>query len=102
MTLGAAVYALSVSFFTAPNKIAPGGITGLATMLNHLITIPIGTTALLLNIPLLIWGAVESGRRFIIRTIVATALVSVLIDIISLFNIAYHGDKIIAAIFGGI
>ena len=102
MILGAAVYALSVSFFTAPNKIAPGGITGLATMLNHLITIPIGTTALLLNIPLLIWGAVESGRRFIIRTIVATALVSVLIDIISLFNIAYHGDKIIAAIFGGI
>ena len=102
MTLGAAVYALSVSFFTAPNKIAPGGITGLATMLNHLITIPIGTTALLLNIPLLIWGAVESGRRFIIRTIVATALVSVLIDMFALFNIAYHGDKIIAAIFGGI
>lgn len=102
MILGAAVYALSVSFFTAPNEIAPGGVTGLATMLNHLIDLPIGATALLLNIPLLIWGAIESGRRFIIRTMIITAAVSLLIDLFSLFRIAYHGDLIIAAIFGGI
>lgn len=102
MILGAAVYALSVSFFTAPNEIAPGGITGLATMLNHLFYTPIGITALVFNIPLLIWGAIESGRRFIIRTMIMTALVSVLIDVFSLFGIAYHGDLIIASIFGGI
>ena len=102
MILGAAVYALSVSFFTAPNEIAPGGVTGLATMLNHLLDLPIGATALLLNIPLLIWGAIESGRRFIIRTMIITAAVSLLIDLFSLFRFAYHGDLIIAAIFGGI
>lgn len=102
MILGAAVYALSVDFFTAPNEIAPGGITGLATMLNHLLNTPIGAVALLFNIPLFIWGAIESGRRFIIRTVIVTALVSVLIDSFSLLGIAYHGDLIIAAIFGGI
>lgn len=102
MVLGAAVYALSVSFFTAPNEIAPGGVTGLATILNYLIYVPIGVTALLFNIPLLIWGAIESGWRFIIRTMIITAIVSVLIDLFSLFDIAYHGDMIIAAIFGGI
>ncbi|MBQ9471629.1 MAG: YitT family protein, partial [Ruminococcus sp.] len=73
---GAAIYALSVDFFTAPNDIAPGGVTGLATMLNHLLGVPIGFTALLLNIPLFIWGAVESGTRFIIRTVIASTLVS--------------------------
>ena len=102
MILGAAVYALSVSFFTAPNGIAPGGVTGLATMVNHLFPVPIGITVLLLNIPLFLWGAVESGWRFILRTVIATALASVLIDVFSAFGIAYHGDRIIAAVFGGI
>lgn len=100
--LGAAVYALSVSFFTAPNDIAPGGVTGVATMLNHLIFTPIGITSLLLNIPLFIWGAIESGWRFILRTMIATTLVSLMIDFFSLFGISYRGDLILAAVFGGI
>ena len=102
MILGAAAYALSVSYFTAPNEIAPGGITGLATILNDLFYLPIGAVTLLFNIPLLIWGAIESGRRFIIRTLIITAAASVLIDVFSLFELAYQGDLIIASIFGGI
>lgn len=102
MILGAAVYALSVSFFTAPNDIAPGGVTGIATMLHHLFDTPIGTTALLMNIPLFIWGALESGRRFIIRTVIISSVASMLIDFISVFGVSYHGDRMIAAVFGGI
>ena len=102
MILGAAVYALSVDFFTAPNQIAPGGVTGIATMLNHLFDTPIGTMILLLNIPLFIWGGIESGWRFIFRTVIGTALSSVLIDLLALLPLTYHGDRLIAAIFGGI
>ena len=102
MILGAAVYALSVDFFTAPNEIAPGGVTGIAAMLNHLFSLPIGTTVLVLNLPLFIWGWIENGRRFILRTIIATSAASVLIDLFSVFGISYHGDRIISAIFGGI
>lgn len=102
IVLGAAVYALSVSFFTAPNNIAPGGITGIATLLHYLIYVPIGTTALILNIPLFIWGAIKSGARFIIRTVIASSLVSVFIDLFALLSVHYEGDRMIAAIFGGI
>ena len=102
MILGAAAYALSVDFFTAPNDIAPGGVTGIATMLNYLFFTPIGAVSLALNIPLFIWGVIESGVRFMIRTVIAVVLVSGLIDLIALFGIAYQGDRIIAAIFGGI
>ena len=102
IVLGAAVYALSVSFFTAPNNIAPGGITGIATLLHYLIYVPIGTTALILNIPLFIWGAIKSGARFIVRTVIASSLVSVFIDLFALFSVHYEGDRMIAAIFGGI
>ena len=42
MLAGAAVYATSVVVFTAPNDIAPGGLTGVATMLNHMFGLPIG------------------------------------------------------------
>ncbi len=100
--LGAAVYALSVDFFTAPNQIAPGGITGISTLLHELLYVPIGATALILNIPLFIWGAIKSGYRFILRTVIASALVSGFIDLFSLFPIQYSGDRIIAALFGGI
>ena len=102
MTMGAAVYALSVSFFTAPNEIAPGGVTGLATMINHLFGLPIGLLTIALNIPLFIWGICESGFRFVIRTIFAVASASAFIDIFSGFDICYRGDLITASIFGGI
>lgn len=102
IVLGAAVYALSVDFFTAPNQIAPGGITGIATLLHYLLYVPIGTTALILNIPLFIWGAIINGRRFIVRTVIASVLTSVFIDLFSLISIRYTGDRMIAAIFGGI
>lgn len=68
MLAGAAVYATSVVVFTAPNDIAPGGLTGVATMLNHMFGLPIGTMVLVMNIPLFIWGAVENGISFLTKT----------------------------------
>ena len=35
LTLGVMAYALGVVCFTAPNDVAPGGVTGLATAVNH-------------------------------------------------------------------
>lgn len=99
---GAAVYALSVTVFTAPNNIAPGGFTGIATILNHLFDLPIGTTVLVLNIPVIIWGTFENGKSFLAKTICGTVAASVLIDVFTLFIPAYHGEKILAAIFGGV
>ena len=102
MTVGAAAYALSVSFFTAPNSIAPGGVTGIATMLNYLMYVPIGATALILNIPLFIWGVIENGTRFIFRTVIATATASLFIDLFTLIPLHYEGERVLAALFGGI
>ena len=36
IAVGAVLYALSVVVFTSPNNIAPGGRTGIATMLNFM------------------------------------------------------------------
>ena len=102
IVLGAAVYALSVDFFTAPNNIAPGGVTGVATMLHHLLYVPIGAAALILNIPLFVWGAIENGARFIFRTVVGSALASVMIDLVAFVPFRYTGNTMLAALFGGL
>ncbi|MGN1467798.1 MAG: YitT family protein [Ruminococcus sp.] len=100
--IGSVIYALSVVIFTAPNNIAPGGLTGIGTVLNYLFNAPIGVTIFVLNIPLFIWGAVENGVSFLAKTIFGTAVVSVAIDVMGLFVPVYTGDVMLASIFGGI
>ena len=44
-TIGSLLSAVSVNCFSAPNNIAPGGITGLATVIHYLLpAAPIGLT----------------------------------------------------------
>ena len=59
-TAGGAVYAAAVLVFLSSNKISPGGVTGIASVLNYLSGFPIGTAVFLLNLPLLLLGS--NGR----------------------------------------
>lgn len=104
---GSLIYAVSVPFFTAPNKIAPGGLTGVATILYYLIHVPIGTMTLILNIPLFILGLRFIGGHFMAKTILCTVLSSVFVDLLgagmAMFGIpAYKGSAILAALYGGV
>lgn len=99
--LGSLVFAIAVNMFIAPNNIAPGGLTGIATMLNHLFELPIGTMVLVLNIPLFILGFIVFGFEFIIKTVVATVISSVMIDVTQGLVPVYQGDPLITIVFGG-
>lgn len=100
--IGASIFGASVNIFTAPNDIAPGGLTGIGTMLNYLFDLPIGVVILVLNIPLFIWGAIENGKQFLAKTVVATVFVSLIIDLTEPITYKYQGDTLLAAIFGGL
>ncbi len=101
ITAGAVVYAATVNAFTAPNNIAPGGITGVSTMLNFVFGTPIGLMSFLINIPIIIWAVVEIGYKLVIKTIAAIALSSLFIDLFAAFMPVYRGNLILAAIFAG-
>ena len=101
IALGASLYAASVAVFTSKNNIAPGGLTGVSTMLNYLFSLPIGAMIFLLNIPLFLWAFFKNGRGFVIKTMTGTALVSVFIDIFQAVLPFYGGNIMLAAIFGG-
>lgn len=97
---GCLIGAVSYPLFLEPNHIAPGGLTGLTTILNFHFGLPIGLTSLALNIPLLIAGWKVIGLRFVLRTIFATILFSSLIDLLSFQPLSL--DPMLAAVFGGV
>lgn len=99
---GSIIFAISVNMFTAPNNIAPGGMTGIATMLNFLTGAPIGIAIIVLNLPLFIWGAVEAGWKFLGKTLAGTIISSLLIDFTAPFTPAYQGDMLLTTVFGGV
>ena len=100
--LGGLLVAVGISIFNAPNGIASGGFTGVATILNSLLKIPIGSTVLIMNIPIFIIGANKYGLKFIYKSIIATMIMTVLIDIVAYILPFYKGEKILCAVFGGL
>ena len=94
--LGGAAYPL----FLTPNHIAPGGLTGIAVILNYLLNLPVGTVSLLLNVPLFIAGYRTMGRTFAFRSLIATMLFSLLIDVLPLRPVTE--DPLLSTLFGGV
>lgn len=98
--IGCLLGAMAYPLFLSPNYISPGGLTGVAMVLNYLIHVPIGTTSLLLNIPLFLIGYKSMGRVFVFRSLIAMLLFSVLIDLIPLPVATMQ--PLLGAIFGGV
>ncbi len=99
---GGMIYSVAVLLFLTENEISPGGLTGIATILNYLFSLPIGTVVFILNIPLLAAGFIKFGGVFIAKTAVATAVMSLTLDISGLFMPKMKIDPILAALFGGL
>ena len=66
--LGSLIFAVGVNVFTTPNEIAPGGVTGIATVLHSVTDMQMGTLTFLLNIPLVLLGLFVIGKRFTANT----------------------------------
>ena len=96
IVLGCIIGGAAYPLFLTPCNIAPGGLTGVGMILNYLFQFPIGTTALVLNIPLFIMGYRSMGHVFVVRSLVATVLFSLAIDILQLQPLTSdpkHGTK---------
>ena len=99
---GGLLSAVAIDCFTAPNKIAAGGVTGIATILNYLFGLPIGTMIIVINIPLFAVALRYLGKSFVFNSILATAIVSFSVDFLKPFLPVYTGDRMLAALFGGV
>lgn len=100
--IGSFIFSIYINTFTVPNNIIPIGLTGIATIFNHLFGWPIGIMIILMNIPLFVWGIKKVGYKSIAKTMVATTISSLMIDITKPFLPIYTGDMMLACIFGGL
>ena len=91
ITFASLIYGVGTSLLVDPNNLAPGGMTGLAIVLNRLAGIGTGMWFLILNIPILLIAIMKFGIRFTISTIYATAMISVFTDLCT----KYFGQYII-------
>ncbi len=101
ITLGALIAAMGIDIFLVPNKIAAGGVSGIATILHYTIHVPVGMTMLVINVFLFILAFLLLGPAFGIKSIYGTVALSVFVDLFArLFNITYTHDILLAVIFG--
>lgn len=100
--VGGIIYSVAVLLFLSANEISPGGLTGIATVLNYLFMLPIGTVMFLLNIPILIIGFMKLGGVFILKTTVSTVIISIILDIAEAFLPVITVAPILASVFGGL
>ncbi len=100
--VGVAITAFALAFFLIPNRIAAGGVSGLATVLFHLINSPVGVTMLVLNIPLFLLSLKVIGAVFGVKTLLGTVLLSVLVDLAQPIAVPMTTDPLLASIYGGV
>lgn len=100
IVLGCLIGAAAYPLFLVPNAIAPGGLTGVATILNYLFSWPVGAVSMLLNLPLFVVGYKTLGRTFAFRSLIATILFSVFIDLLPLQPLT--DDILLGSVYGGI
>jgi len=106
MTLAVVIGSFGVIVFFAPFDIAPGGVSGIAVMLNHLIDTPIGLVIFILNIPIqiLAYKMLPDGWRVISRTLYILVIYSLTLDIMARYlpTQSVSDDVLLNAVFGGV
>lgn len=98
-------FGISVNVFTAPNHIAPGGVTGFATLMNYIFGVPIGLMSFMINVPLLLMGVKILGKSFFLKTFKSVVIINFAVDVLApalTRGYVYQGEKIMAGLMGGV
>ncbi len=92
--------------FLVPASVVPQGVTGVATLLNAVVGVPIGLTVLILNIPILYLGyrMLPGGWRVTADTLLVVVMFSVMVDFIAPLvpPTGVSEDRFLNAVLGGI
>ena len=92
--------AFSIDCFLLPNKLSTGGFSGIGTLFFYLFKIPVGTSVLVLNIPLFILSLIKHGKSFFLKIIIGTLLLSFFINLFQSF-VALTTSRFLACVYGG-
>ena len=100
IVVGCAISAIGYSTFLVPAQIVSGGVSGIAMIIHHFLSLPVGAVSFVINVPLFIIGWKQVGRKFAIHSFVAMTLFSLFSD---LFQFGpFTNDLILSGVYGGV
>ena len=99
--IGSILFGAGIYTFAEGGNFAPGGISGIALIMNKLWNLPVGTMTLILNIPLVIISYKTVGKRFLIKTARTMIISTIFVDLVFPMFPYYTGQRLLAAIYSG-
>ncbi|WP_379137298.1 YitT family protein [Paenibacillus sp. sgz500958] len=100
MFLGSALIAAGFNLFLIPHRLLSGGVSGLSMLVGYFTPLNISLLYLVFNIPLLVAGWFQLGRRFIVLSIVSVVATTWLMTLVPVT--AVSSDMLLASVFGGV
>ncbi|WP_270170110.1 YitT family protein [Paenibacillus sp. SYP-B4298] len=100
MLLGSFLVAFGFNMLLIPYGLLSGGVSGISMMIGYATGGNIGLLYFALNFPILVWGLVALGKRFILWSIVSVISATLWLQLIPVRQIA--NDPLLGALFGGV
>jgi uncharacterized membrane-anchored protein YitT (DUF2179 family) len=104
LVVGCAVSGLAYALFLIPHHFVPGGISGIAIIINYFAALPVGALIVVLNVPVFLLGLKTMGKRYVLRSLAGMIISSLFIDLFDkVLKVPSATDNtILAAIYGGV
>lgn len=99
LVLAVASASFGLKSFLLPSHFIDGGVTGISLLIEHKTGIPLSLLLILINIPFVILGYWQIGRKFFIKSIIAITGLAITVALVDYPIIT--DDKLLVAIFGG-
>ncbi len=101
VVLGTALMAYALNAFLIPAKIAVGGVSGIASILENVWNIKASVTVLLFNIPLLVSAYIWGSRKLFLNSLAGSLSLSLFLELFSVFPPLME-ETMLCAIAGGL
>ncbi|WP_434798507.1 YitT family protein [Terrisporobacter vanillatitrophus] len=103
LIVGCFLMALSFVLFFDPHSIAPGGLTGLAVIINYLFSIPLWLVNLIFNVPLFIIAYKVLTKRECLKTLLGIVFFTLALNLCENFaTFDITNDVLLATLTGGV
>ena len=99
--LGTMLMAIATAIILLPNQLSTGGFSGISIILYYLFGYPLGTTMIVLNIPLFAIAFFKINKNLFFKSIIGTISLSMFIDLFETMG-PITDDRFLACIYGGI
>lgn len=99
---GSVLFCLGVYTFAIHGRFAPGGVSGVALIINHYTQWPVGLVSLLMNLPILLFTYRKLGRTFLLKSLRTMIISNLMMDLIFPRLPVYTGSRLLSALFSGV